>query len=301
MLVGTSAGHPAIQLNLTTKNMPLREFFNKREVRIALSIAVDRDGVNELVFDGLMTPRQYSPVSVSPQAYEKQATAHIQYDPDEANRLLDEAGYSEKNADGIRVYPGTSDAINFTIEGIDPAGSQTEDFVNQIVQYYKAVGVGAAYKYAERSLYTEHYEANEIEAGCWSGDRTVVPLAAPIIWTGEQNDRPWCPAWVLYRQSGPDFPNAEAPPDGHWMWTIWELWDQIQAEPDPDQQTALFHQILDIWAEELPMIGYLGEGPALIIVKNGIRNYLPGMPVDDPTADEHLLNTETYFWENLPA
>ena len=46
------------------------------------------------------------------------------------------------------------------------------------------------------------------------------------------------------------------------------------------------------------MIGYLGEGPSLIIVKNGVRNYLPGMPVDDPTGDEHLLNTETYFWEN---
>jgi peptide/nickel transport system substrate-binding protein len=298
VFVGKSSGHPAIQLNMTTKNMPLREFFSKRDVRIALSIAVDREALNELVYDGLMTPRQYSPISVSPQAYEKQASAWIQYDPDEANRLLDEAGYAEKNADGIRVFPGTSDAISFTIEGIDQAGSQTEDFVNEVVKYYQAVGVAAAYKYVERSLYTEHYQANEIEAGCWSGDRTVVPLAAPIIWTGEQDDRPWAPAWVHYRRSGDADPTSEAPPEGHWMWTIWELWDQIQAEPDPEQQNALFFQILDIWAEELPMIGYLGEGPALVIVKNGIRNYLPGMPVDDPTGDEHLLNTETYFWEN---
>ena len=37
---------------------------------------------------------------------------------------------------------------------------------------------------------------------------------------------------------------------------------------------------------------------ALIIAKNGVRNYLAGMPVDDPTGDEHLLNTETYFWES---
>jgi peptide/nickel transport system substrate-binding protein len=296
--VGTSSGHPAIQLNLTTKNMPLREFFNIREVRIALSIAVDRNAVNELVFDGLMTPRQYSPISISPQAYPKQAEAHIEYDPDRANQLLDEAGYAEKNGDGIRVYPGTSDAISFTIEGIDAAGSQTEDFVNEIIKYYAAVGVQASYKYVERTLYTEHYQANEIEAGCWSGDRTVVPLAAPIIWTAEQDDRPWAPAWVHYRNSGEADPTSEAPPEGHWMWDIWSLWDQIQAEPDPDQQTALFHQLLDIWAEELPMIGYLGEGPALVIVKNGIRNYLPGMPVDDPTGDEHLLNTETYFWEN---
>ena len=298
MMVGKSSGHPAVQLNLTVKDEQLREFFNKRDVRIALSIAVDRDTINELVFDGLMTPRQYSPIAISPQAYPKQANAHIQYDPDAANALLDEAGYSEKNSDGLRVWPGTDEPISFVIEGIEQSGSQHEDFVNQVVRYYADVGVKATYKYVERSLYTEHYQANEIEAGAWGGDRTVVPLAAPIIWTAEQDDRPWAPAWVHYRRSGDADPSSEAPPEGHWMWDIWALWDQIQAEPDPENQTALFHQILDIWAEELPMIGYLGEGPALIIVKNGVRNYLSGMPVDDPTGDEHLLNTETYYWEN---
>ena len=298
MMVGKSSGHPAVQLNLTVKDERLREFFNTRDVRIALSIAVDRDNINELVFDGLMTPRQYSPIEISPQAYPKQANAHIQYDPEEANALLDGAGYSEKNGDGMRVWPGTDEAISFIIEGIDQPGSQNEDFINQVIRYYADVGVDATYKYVERSLYTEHYNANEIEAGVWGGDRTVVPLAAPIIWTGEQPDRPWSPAWALYRNTGGADPNSEEPPEGHWMWDIWALWDQIQAEPVPDNQTALFHQILDIWAEELPMIGYLGEGPALIIVKNGVRNYLSGMPVDDPTGDEHLLNTETYFWEN---
>ncbi len=297
VFVGTSSGHPAIQLNLTTKDETLREFFNKREVRVALSIAVDRNAVNELVYDGLMTPRQYSPISISPQAYPKQANAHIEYDVDKANQLLDEAGYSEKNDDGLRLWPGTDEPISFTIEGINEPGSQLEDFVNEIARYYREVGISGTYKYVERSLYTEHFQANEIEAGCWAGDRTVVPLAAPIIWTGEQDDRPWCPAWVHYRRSGDADPTSEAPPEGHWMWDIWSLWDQVQAEPDPAQQTALFQQILDIWAEELPMIGYLGEGPAVIIVKNGIRNYKAGMPVDDPTGDEHLLNTETYFWD----
>lgn len=297
VFVGKSAGHPNICLNLTTPNERLREFFNNRDVRIALSVAVDRDAINELVFDGLFTPRQYSPLSVSPQAYPKQADAYIAYDVDQANALLDGAGYAEKNSDGIRVWPGTSEPISFIVEGIDGPGTQQEDYVNQIVKYYAAVGVSAAYKYSERSLYTAHYESNEIEAATWSGDRTVVPLAAPIIWTCEQPDRPWAAAWALWKTTNGTNPTGQEPPAGHWVWTIWDLWDQIKAEADPAAQTALFHQILDIWAEELPMIGYLGEGPALVIVKNGIRNYLPGMPVDDPTGDEHLLNTETYYWE----
>jgi hypothetical protein len=49
------------------------------------------------------------------------------------------------------------------------------------------------------------------------------------------------------------------------------------------------------------MIGYLGESPALVIVKNGFRNYVAGMPIDDPTGDEHLLQTETYFWDDPEA
>ncbi len=298
MFVGKSSGHPAMQLNLTVQDERLSEFFNKRETRIAMSVAVDRDAINELVFDGLMTPRQYSPIEISPQAYPEQANAYIEYDPDMANQMLDEAGYSEKNNDGMRVWPGTDEPISFVIEGIDQPGSQNEDFINELAKYFAEVGVQATYRYVERSLYTEHFLANDIQAGAWGGDRTVVPLAAPIIWTGEQPDRPWCPGWSQFRNTGGADPNSQEPPEGHWMWDIWNLWDTIQAEPDPEQQTALFHQILDIWAEELPMIGYLGEGPSLIIVKNGLRNYLPGMPVDDPTGDEHLLNTETYFWEN---
>ncbi|HMN30406.1 MAG TPA: ABC transporter substrate-binding protein, partial [Caldilineaceae bacterium] len=64
--VGTSANHLALQLNLTTKNEQLRDFFNQRDVRIAVSQAIDREAINELIFDGLATPRQYSPLSSSP-------------------------------------------------------------------------------------------------------------------------------------------------------------------------------------------------------------------------------------------
>ena len=296
--IGTSASHQAIQLNLTTKNEPLREFFNNRDVRIALSVAVDRESLNELIFDGLATPRQYSPLSSSPQYYEKLSNAHIEYDPDQANALLDGAGYSEKDSEGFRVWPGTTEAISFTIEGTAIPGDADEDGVQQVVKYFSEVGIKTAYKGVERSLYEQHWGANEIEAAWWGGDRTVLPLAAPIIFIGTQPDRPWCPAWSFWRNQGDANPNSEEPPADHWIRDIWATWDQIAVEPDATKQTELFNQILDIWAEELPMIGYLGEIPAPIIVRNGVRNYLEGQPIDDTTGDEHLLNTETYFWED---
>jgi peptide/nickel transport system substrate-binding protein len=297
VFIGASSSHMALQLNQTTKNERLREFFQNRDVRIAFSIGVDREAINELVFDGLYTPRQYSPLSTSPNYYPTLSEAHIEYDPDQANALLDAAGY-ERGADGMRVWnDGSGEAISFNIEGTAAAGSNDEDAVQQVIRYLADLGISATYRSVERSLYTQHYEANEIEAAWWGGDRTVVPLAGPIIFIGTQPDRPWCPAWGYFR-TDPTNPAAEEPPEGHWIWEIWRLWDELAQQADPEAQNAMFEQILDIWATELPMIGYLGEAPAPIIVKNGFRNYLPGLPVDNDTGDEHLLHTETYFWDD---
>ena len=297
VFLGTAAGHVCLQLNHTSKEPRMREFAQDRRVRIALSLAVDRDELNELVYNGLLTPKQYSPLAMSPNAYPKLANAYIEYDPDRANELLDEAGYTEKDADGFRLWKdGSGETLSFVIEGTALVG--TTDEVGIIAKYFADVGVKATYQYIERSLYTEHFQANELQAAWWGGDRTVLPLApgAPIF-RGTMIDRPWCPAWGLWLNTNATDPVSEEPPEGHWIWDIWDIWAKIEVEPDEDQRNKLFEGIMDIWAEELPQIGYLGESPTPIIVKNGFRNYLNGFPLDDTTGDEHLLNTETYFWD----
>ena len=93
-------------------------------------------------------------------------------------------------------------------------------------------------------------------------------------------------------------PTASRPRTGHFLWKIWEIWDQVSAEPDPAVRDELFYQILDIWAEEIPIVGYLGQSPALIIMKNQMHNYISGQPVNDGLEDEHFLNPQLLFWED---
>ncbi len=132
VFLGSASGHTAIQLNPSTKNDRLHEFFNIRDVRIALSVAVDRESINELVWDGLMTPRQYSPLEGSAQAYPKQANAWIQYDADLANQLLDDAGYAERESDGFRLWnDGSGETLSFVIEGTAQPGTSDEDWVQE--------------------------------------------------------------------------------------------------------------------------------------------------------------------------
>jgi len=299
---GILASHEALQLNLSTKNELLNEFFNHREVREAISHAINREQINDLVWNGLLKPRQYSPLPMSPQYYEKASTAHIEYDPDTANKLLDEAGYTQKNAEGIRLHKDGKTPISFIVESTFAAGTPTEDEALLITDFLAAVGLKMTYKFVERALYTEHYTANDIEAALWGGDRTVLPIVPEaIIFRGVQADRPWCPGWGYWKLQTPEKPNPVAvqPPEGHWIYEIWRIWDEeVAVEPDPAKQTAAFKKILDIWAEELPMIGLLGERPAPTIVKNGFKGYPVGMPNDDTVCDEHFCNAETYYWDD---
>jgi peptide/nickel transport system substrate-binding protein len=224
-VMGINASHVAMQLNLTTKNELLAEFFNQRDARIAISHAINRDQVNELVFNGLLKPRQYSPLPMSPQYYEKAANAYIEYDPDLANKLLDDLGYA-RGADGIRLLSDGATPISFIVEGTDQAGTPTEDAALLVAKDLEAIGVKMTYKYVERALYTEHYTANDIEAAWWGGDRTVLPLVPEaIIFRGVQPDRPWCPAWG-FAYTDPTDPNAVEPPADHWIRTIWKIWDE---------------------------------------------------------------------------
>jgi len=298
-LLGTSASHVAMQLNLSTKNKLLNEFFNDLKVRQAISSAINRDQVNQLVYNGMLQPRQYSPLSMSPQYDEKAANAWIKYDPALANKLLDEAGYTKKDANGIRLHKDGTTPISFIVEGTDQTGTPTEDAALLVSKDLAKVGIKATYKYVERALYTQHYEANEIDAAWWGGDRTVLPLVPEaIIFRGVQPDRPWSPGWGFY-YADPKGPNAVQPPEGHWIYDIWKIWDEeVAVQPDPAKQTAAFKKITDIWADKLPMIGILGEQPAPIIVKNGFKGPKAKMPLDDTTGDEQLFQAETYYWDD---
>jgi peptide/nickel transport system substrate-binding protein len=298
--VGVQDGHVVLTPNMTVKDERLREFFQNRNVRLAMSLAVDRDTLNELAYEGLYTPRQYSPLEQSPQYYPKLSDAYLEYDPEQANALLDEAGYSEKDSNGFRVYPdGSGETITFEIEGTAQAGSQDEDGVQLVIQYLADVGISCAYRAVERSLYEEHWGANEIDAAFWGSGRALLPLVDAAFFLGTGLDRPWAEAWGRWKLD-PGHPAAEEPPADHWIVTIWDVWDQIRVEPSEEVRNELFTQILDIWAEELPQIGFLGQQPGLMVVKNGLRGLDPEYeyPLSNPTAHEGLVPVHTFYWED---
>jgi peptide/nickel transport system substrate-binding protein len=290
-----------MHFNMTTKNERLRELFQERDFRIAVSHAVNRDEMRELLFDGFATNMQYSPPADSPLYYEKLAKAYLDYDPDQANALLDGLGYTERDAEGYRLFKdGSGDRITFTALGQAQTAQPT---MLMVIDYMKAIGLQMNYRGMDRALLIETHQSNEVELTVGQADRNLIPLADPQVWIKHTNidDRPWPLAWTAWYMD-PNNPIAEQPPEGHWMWDIWAAWEEIQQTPDPEMQKELFWKVLDIWSEELPSIGLYGDIPIPIPVKNGFKGIHPGYGWDCcSTHYEHCIDNATWYWDDPAA
>jgi peptide/nickel transport system substrate-binding protein len=230
----------------------------------------------------------------SPNYYPKLAKAHLEHDLDLANQLLDEAGYTEKDGEGFRLWKDGSGRAGFNIEYISQGD---EDVVALYAKYFADVGIDCSYKYVERSLYTEHFNANEIEASvAFGAGRSLMPILQPQILLGTAIDHPWACAWGMWKNN-PEDSLAEEPPADHWIWRMWDAYDEVIVEPDEAKRNKLFEKVLDVWYEELPMAGFCSQFVRPLIMKNGLNNYTDGWPNDNTTRGAQIGNVQTLYWD----
>src|SRR5215210_310915 len=95
----------AVTFNQTYEKDPaLGELMRNKDFRIALSYAINRDEIRESAFLGLGEPRQPVPAPWHPYyPGDEWATKYTEYDPDQANQLLDSIGLDQKDASGYRL------------------------------------------------------------------------------------------------------------------------------------------------------------------------------------------------------
>jgi peptide/nickel transport system substrate-binding protein len=278
--------------NINNSDPVLAELFDTPQFREALSISIDREGINSLVYEGLFEPRQASPVSGSPNYDADFETRWAEYDPDRANQLLDELGL-EAGADGIRLRPD-GQPISFTILHRSLTGDPGADEIDQVQQYWRAIGLDVNQEVVERSLYEERMNTGEVDVGVWGCDRNSVIMADPGRYLGTIDDGPWAPLFGHWWSDSVDGVKAE-PPEDHPIREIWSLWEQTRAEPDETKRNGLFKQLLDIHKEHPWMIGTVGEAPNPVIVSNQFGNMLPGYIGDDTLRDLGLINPQQFF------
>jgi len=271
MLWETGMGSDVIyQLNQTVEDEVLREIFQDIRFRKALSLAIDRQEISDIIYFGQAVPRQYTVIDESRFFKPEYANAYIEYDPERANELLDEMGLTEFDADGYRLRPD-GETLTFTIEYADIETPKSPN-LELVSQYWQELGIDVRSRSISGELQSQRAPANLMDATLWHGDKATDmyfprdPEFFLPVSTGWE--RSMWPAWATWFTSGGE--SGEEPPEHIKELRGW--YDTLLAEPDQEIRDELAHNILASQAENLWVIGTVGQAPQPVIVNNDLRN-----------------------------
>ena len=219
--------------NMNCEDKPIAELNQNKDFRHALSLALDRKQINEVIYQGMGTPRQ---ASILPSVkYWKQAhsDAYAQYDAKAANDLLDKIGLNQKDAEGYRkLKDGSPLSITWEI-----ATNLNVDVAQMISQQLKAVGVRVTVKPMERNLYSQRGAGKTLRHwGAWGQDRCAHPLVEPLYWMPTNESQTTCGAlyWDWYNTGGKE---GVEPPEA--VKKVYALYDQCKNAKNDDELTRL--------------------------------------------------------------
>jgi peptide/nickel transport system substrate-binding protein len=283
-LPGRAGSEAGFGFNQNHPDPVLGELLRNVMFRRALSLAINREEINKVIYFGLAVPRQGTVLSWNSYYKEEWGRNYADYDPGEANRMLDEIGLTKRDGDGFRIG-SDGKTVNLLIESKTNQPLATE--LELVKEYWDAVGVKTTLKLEEPPLWRErrfapdhavmaHPMVDSDEISNYNGPGIYSPSAPNLGWAIPWNL--WLPAnedvqsgrKTLADFEGGKLPGVEPPEQ------IKEMYDLFQRR----KQTTLFSEeykeistrIYDIHAEELYMVGTVGMAPTVFIAKNNIGN-----------------------------
>jgi peptide/nickel transport system substrate-binding protein len=265
-----------------------RELLQDFKFRQALSQAIDRDTINEVMFLGQAVPQTISVVKDSALYQADIADVYGEYDPSLAMSLLDEIGLP-LGADGMRTFADGS-PLQLVIETSYTAGS-LYDGVELVAEWWRAIGLDTRVETMSRDVYWPKACANEVMIAVWTTDRGLVPMVDPI-YQMPFDERSWmAPAFgIWYKTSGAEgeAPNAD-------LKEVMDLYDQYRSTVDPNEQLRIGKEMVRLTSTNLNVIETCGMAPGPVVVKNYFHNVM-----DDHTSDWIIMTPGTqdpsHFW-----
>jgi peptide/nickel transport system substrate-binding protein len=242
-----------------------RELLQNFKFRQALSQAIDRETINDILFLGQATPQTISVVKNSALYQPDIANIYGEYDTELANSLLDEIGLP-MGADGKRTFADGS-PLQLVIETSYTSGSQY-DGVELVAEWWRAVGLDTRVETMSRDVYWPKACSNEVMIAVWTTDRGLVPMIDPI-YQFPFDERSWmAPAYgIWYKTAGKE---GEAPNEA--LKALMDLYDDYRQTVDPDEQLQIAKEIVRTTTTSLSVIQTCGGSPGPVVVKDYFHN-----------------------------
>jgi len=260
----------AIQVNFNHPDPRLSTLFRDVRFRRALSVAIDRDEMNDIIYFGRGTPRQVTVIPDSDYFEPEFATAYTRYDIQAAKQLLDEIGLVDIDGDGMREF---SDGSKFvpTLEFVETE-TPKQMSMELVSSYWNAVGIDVRVRLIDRGLQLARARSNEFVMTLWHADRTTDVLFAgnPDFWVPRKiaGSLAMWSEWSRWYLT--DGVMGEQPPAE--IIELQRISDELTTTMDPIRRVQLGKQILAANAQNLWTIGTVGLAPQPIVVSSRLKN-----------------------------
>lgn len=289
----TGANAMAIHMNMTHKDPVMRELIRNKDVRKALSVAIDREEIIDIVYQGLGEAWQIGPMKSHPLYNEQLAKQFTEYDEAMANELLDAAGYAEKDSEGFRLLPDGR-RITFNVNYTGNEQPTWGDALEIIKEQWTAIGIDLNATSVERSIYYSRGEANDYDFMVWNAPGGLDPTLSPraVIASHPQGSWQSIPWTRWYLSDGKD---GEEPSDA--MKKRYALYADFKKEADQDKANAIFSEILQIAADEFEIFGVATPPNLVGVVKNGLMNVPDTLPASWMYPDPAPTLPQSYYWK----
>ncbi len=270
---GAKGSELIFQPNHTVADPVLREIFNDIRFKQALSYAIDRETLSNVVFQGFGTPYQTHVIEASSFYVEEYALAYTEFDLELANSLLDEMGLDQRDSDGFRLRSdGERLVVNLEHAAIEPSYTPASEL---LIDMWREIGIELNVRVVagdELGL-EQRILANDVEFGMWHGDKSsdiIFPtLPQWFVSFGVSWEHPWDSQWGLWYQSGGA--EGEEPPAA--VQEAHDLWVEMRQTVDEAEYIRLGQEILRLQAENLWTIGTVGNIPKPVIVGENLMNF----------------------------
>ena len=262
---------PAFSFNVTSEDPAKRDLFGNVEFRKAMSIAINRDELNETSFFGQGEPKQYIGFSPTPSFVDPALTQlYTEYDPETAKAMLDDLGMADTDGDGFRELPSGEKLVlnmQFATQGIGG------EVVELVAQYWSDIGVQTTVKEVTPDEYRSAQSSNQLDVGMWEKGQPVAivlgnnELFVPPFenYFGHRVGMLWA-EWV-------DSEGASGVEPPQWVKDMISDINAFQsAVPGSQEQAEIGSKLATAMAENLPFIGTV-QAPNVIYHRNALKNF----------------------------
>lgn len=283
----------ALNPNLTTTDNVWRGVFRDVRFRRALSLAIDRNEINQAIYYGLGVPGANTILAQSPLYKPEYTTAWSELDIDKANALLDEMGLTKRSDDNFRLLPDGRKMVII----VDTAGESTEETdVLQLVQdSWHKIGVDLFTKPSELEVFRNRIFAGESLMSVWYGADNGIPNADMSPWEytpSSQQQLQWA-KWGQFIETKGEAGEKIDMPEAQRLYDLLLAW---RAATETEKRVGIWDEILKIWSEQVYSIGTVANVPQPVVVNRHLHN-VPEKAVWawDPGAQFGVHKPDT-FW-----